>query len=137
MRIPILPVLVLMSSLPSFSQEKKAVMKYTASLSGQEMFQTWCATCHGTDAKGNGPAAAALKRAPPDLTQLSKQNHGKFPVERVRSFIDGTGTPSTPAHGAREMPVWGNALKAVGADPTAITYRVVTLASYVESLQVK
>ena len=137
MRIAIVTLVALMSSRPNFGQEKKTEMKYTASLSGQEMFQTWCATCHGIDGRGNGPTAAALKQTPPDLTQLKKQNHGKFPVERVRSYIDGTGAESTPAHGSREMPVWGNALKAVDAQPITITYRVVTLASYVESLQVK
>jgi len=71
------------------------------------------------------------------LTQLKKQNHGKFPTERVRSYIDGTATPSTPAHGSREMPVWGDALKALDPTPAAITYRVFALASYVESIQAK
>jgi mono/diheme cytochrome c family protein len=137
MRRGIFVVVFLISSLPSFGQEKRTEVKYTASLSGQDMFQTWCATCHGTDAKGNGPAAAALKKAPPDLTQLKKQNHGKFPTERVRSYVDGTATPSTPAHGSREMPVWGDALKALDPTPAAITYRVFALASYVESIQAK
>lgn len=41
-----------------------------AELSGKEMFKTYCATCHGEDARGHGPATAALKVAPPDLTLL-------------------------------------------------------------------
>jgi len=135
MRIAMLGVVVLVSALPNFAQEKKTEMKYTSSLSGQVMFQTWCATCHGTDAKGNGPTVAALKKAPPDLTQLTKENHGKFPTERVRGYIDGTGAASTPAHGSREMPVWGDALRGLDSSPGGITYRVVTLAAYVESLQ--
>jgi len=139
MRIAMLGVVILMSSLPVFGQEKgkKDEMKFTSSLSGQVMFETWCATCHGIDGKGKGPTASALKKAPPDLTQLSKENHGTFPTERVRGYIDGTGKASTPAHGSREMPVWGDALRQLDSTPGGITYRVVTLATYVESMQAK
>ena len=110
-------------------------VKVTPSLSGSEMFKTSCAVCHGADAKGGGPAAAALRKAPPDLTMLSKKNHGSFPTQRVRDFIDGKETVA--AHGTREMPMWGEEFKALGNDPAAIQYRVVTLATYIESLQIK
>jgi mono/diheme cytochrome c family protein len=125
----------------AFAQEKQAApnkdseIKFTFSLNGKEMFETWCATCHGVEGKGNGPAASLLKKAPADLSQLAKKNGGKFPVERVRSYIDGTS--NADAHGSREMPVWGSIFRRVDAAPQAITYRVYTLASYVESLQAK
>lgn len=35
---------------------------------GQALFAQNCATCHGAGAKGDGPAAASLKRRPADLT---------------------------------------------------------------------
>ena len=35
--------------------------------SGKQMFSSYCAVCHGADAKGNGPAASALKTPPADL----------------------------------------------------------------------
>ena len=67
------------------------------SVEGPELFRTYCAPCHGLDAKGHGPAAAALKTKPADLTVLSKTNGGQFPEERVRRFILGydvrTGLP--------------------------------------------
>jgi mono/diheme cytochrome c family protein len=35
---------------------------------GQQLFQTYCMVCHGTDGKGTGPAAKGLEHAPADLT---------------------------------------------------------------------
>ena len=46
---------------------------------GRAMFGEYCATCHGTEDKGNGPAAGALKKTPADLTLLAAHNGGKFP----------------------------------------------------------
>src|SRR5579872_7071818 len=81
-------------------------VKSTSPASGEEMFKTYCAVCHGTDGKGGGPAASALKVPPADLTQLSKKNGGKFPALKVMSAIRGEG--DLPAHGTKEMPVWGS-----------------------------
>ena len=39
----------------------------------QLTFSTMCATCHGTDGKGNGPAAAALNPKPRDYTDPAWQ----------------------------------------------------------------
>jgi len=46
----------------------------------QAMFSGYCAACHGLDGKGTGPAAAALKKAPADLTKISARNGGTFPA---------------------------------------------------------
>ncbi len=138
MRAITIVIFGLASSWAGLAQDKKnEPIPYTASLSGQEMFKTWCASCHGTDAKGNGPAASSLKKTPTNLTLLAKQSGGKFPTQRVRDYIDGTGQASPAAHGSREMPVWGDAFKQISASPTAITYRVTTLTTYIESLQGK
>ncbi|HET8823864.1 MAG TPA: cytochrome c, partial [Terriglobales bacterium] len=77
----------------------------TSAASGKEMYKSYCASCHGEIGKGNGPAAEALKTPPSDLTQLSKNNSGKFPTERVISILRGQATVT--AHGNRDMPVWG------------------------------
>jgi mono/diheme cytochrome c family protein len=135
MRIAVIVLLGVFSGLAGFGQEKKPDITYTASLSGPEMFKALCATCHGTSGKGDGPTAPALKKAPADLTVLSKKNGGKFPTERVRNYIDGTS--SAAAHGSREMPIWGDALKAIDASQAGITYRVTALATYIESIQAK
>lgn len=117
------------------SAKKEAAIPMTSSLDGSEMYKTWCASCHGISGKGDGPAASALKTRPADLTQLAKKNGGKFPTEKVRSYIDGTA--AVDAHGSREMPVWGTFLLRLGSDKGEITYRIVTLANYVLSLQTK
>ena len=43
-------------------------------ISGPLQFREYCASCHGMDAKGDGPVAASLKKKPADLTMLSKNN---------------------------------------------------------------
>jgi mono/diheme cytochrome c family protein len=72
---------------------------------GKSEFQSSCASCHGTDARGKGPVADQMKVPPPDLTTLAKRNNGAFPKDAVYETISGSKT--VPAHGIREMPVWG------------------------------
>ena len=72
---------------------------------GKSEFQSSCASCHGTDGKGNGPVSGQLKVAPSDLTILAKNNNGVFPTNAVYEIIYGSKT--VPAHGTREMPIWG------------------------------
>lgn len=73
---------------------------------GQLEYMASCATCHGPEGKGNGTFAAFLDVDMPDLTQLSKNNGGKFPVNRVYGIIDGREEIS--AHGTRYMTIWGS-----------------------------
>ena len=72
---------------------------------GQQAFNQYCASCHGTDAKGKGPVADTLKKEPADLTQISKKNGGDFDTGAVARMIDGQA--DVAGHGPREMPVWG------------------------------
>jgi len=39
-------------------------------ISGKILYERYCASCHGTEGKGDGPAAETLQPKPPDLTQL-------------------------------------------------------------------
>ena len=73
-------------------------------VAGEGVFQTFCAACHGADAKGNGPMTEVLTLIPPDLTQLSASNGGVFPVFDVLRQIDGR--DPMLAHGG-EMPLFG------------------------------
>lgn len=108
----------------------------TSAASGHEMYVNYCASCHGVDAKGNGPAAPALKTPPPDLTTLAQRNGGKFPSLRVRNILDEQET--VVAHGNKEMPVWGPVLRAVsGGNETIARMRIANLSRYLESLQQK
>jgi mono/diheme cytochrome c family protein len=111
-------------------------IKPTSAASGKEMYTSYCAVCHGTDGKGGGPVASALKTPPADLTMLSKNNGGKYPALKVASTI--RGGPSTPAHGSKEMPVWGPLFWGMSNGHEAeVQQRVANLTHYVESLQAK
>ena len=72
---------------------------------GKSEFQSSCASCHGTDGRGKGPVSEQLKVPPSDLTILAKNNDGVFPTNAVYETIFGLKT--IPAHGTREMPIWG------------------------------
>src|SRR5262245_9374746 len=71
---------------------------------GQQTYERACASCHGVDARGDGPVAPTLKVPPPDLTTLARRNGGVFPRDHVIAAV--TGTIPIPAHGTAEMPVW-------------------------------
>jgi mono/diheme cytochrome c family protein len=74
---------------------------------GQQEFQSYCATCHGPKAKGDGPSASFLRIKPTDLTQLSKHNGGTFPFVRTYEQIDGSSRTVVAGHGTSDMPIWG------------------------------
>ena len=122
-------------------QQSKPTVKHEAAAntspsSGKEMFMSYCAPCHGKDAKGDGPAAAALKQAPANLTQLAKLNGGKYPTDKVTSVL--RGQAHLMAHGDQEMPVWGPVFwRMSGGREEIVQMRIANLNRYIESLQGK
>ena len=81
------------------------------SYSGPQLYQRFCASCHGPQAYGDGPVAATLKVMVPDLTRIARrQQNGEFPEQRIREVVDGRAV--LPAHGLRDMQVWGYELEA-------------------------
>lgn len=123
------------SSMPAQNKPKGEMTPTTPEVAGQAMFRANCASCHGLDLKGGGPAAPALNSKPTDLTQLSKRNGGKFPLAMVERAIQGN--EFVLAHGTREMPVWGEAFRAVNRDEALVKIKVHNLALYIESMQEK
>jgi mono/diheme cytochrome c family protein len=99
------------------------------------MFKLYCASCHGLDAKGHGPAVPALKVPPPDLTLLSQKNHGKFPSAMVYTAI--RGDVSVFAHGSKDMPVWGVVFHEMASNEAQVAERMSNLSLYIQSLQQK
>lgn len=104
---------------------------------GSDVFKDYCAVCHGTTPKGDGPLADRMKRRPPDLTVLATQNGGVFPAEQVRKIIDGR--ESVPGHGGPDMPVWGRAFKGsrLGSSEESVKSVIDALVQHIESLQQK
>jgi len=74
---------------------------------GKQEYMDKCAVCHGQSGKGDGGVTGILKHAPTDLTVLSKNNGGVFPVDRIYQVIDGR--VFIMSHGDRDMPIWGKA----------------------------
>lgn len=122
-------------------QQSTAVMKKvpvhnTQAMAGKDLYREYCAVCHGTAGKGDGPAAGALKVPPSDLTQISKKNGGKFPEVQVQHTIKGEADEPI-AHGSRDMPVWGNIFRHMAANQDVGTVRVYNLMKYIEEIQAK
>ena len=104
------------------------------SLEGRDLYRAYCAACHGTDARGGGPAATSLKVKPPDLTKIAERHGGVFPLADIEKFISGEEVKAA-THGQREMPVWGPILGQVQRDLSFGRVRIRNLALYLESLQ--
>ena len=108
----------------------------TSATSGRQMYANYCAPCHGTDGRGQGPVASALKTPPPDLTLLSRTNHGKFPDTHIVSVLQYG--MEIPSHGTSQMPVWGPILGNMNqTNPQDRLLRISNLSRYLESIQMK
>ena len=105
------------------------------SLSGRDLFQFYCASCHGREGKGDGPIAASLKRQPPDLTTIASRHDGRFPTEEIERFVSGDASPA--AHGDREMPMWGPIFMSLEPHDRLTRIRIENIVAFVESLQAR
>ena len=122
------------------AQNKPGVAKgpapRTIAASGKQTYKQYCASCHGIDARGDGPAAFVLKTPPADLTTLAKRHEGKFPYEYVFDVLR-FGT-RVVAHGSSDMPIWGPIFGSMdNYDEVAVRKRIKDLSDYLASLQQK
>ncbi len=126
--VALLPGAASAQTKPAIKQEP---VKDISPTDGRGMFQSYCAPCHGTTGKGDGPAAVALTPKPANLTEFAKRRGGNF---SARDFEDKMqGVAMAPAHGSSAMPVWGPVFRQLGNEPI----RIANLRSYIETLQVK
>lgn len=106
-------------------------------LSGEALFQLACSECHGANATGNGPKAALLHEAVPNLTKIAARRGGRISDEELFRLIDGQA--DLGANPLREMPVWG--YEFFGDDPDdqiahrQATDRIVRIMKYLRSIQ--
>jgi mono/diheme cytochrome c family protein len=122
------------------AQDKAPVNKPPAAppavASGKQTYVEYCAACHGADGRGMGPAAAALKTPPADLTTLAKKHGGKFPEDYVATIVR-FGSP-VQAHGSADMPVWGPIFGVrENGNELALRRRIKDLCDYLATLQEK
>ena len=104
-------------------------------MSGEQLYTAYCASCHGVDGKGNGPAAPALRTKLPDLTLMARKKNGKFPEGDVFQVIKWGG--GIVGHGSKEMPVWGTAFRTLDHEEAEVNLRINSLIQYLESIQQK
>jgi mono/diheme cytochrome c family protein len=114
---------------------------------GKNEYLRSCASCHGETGKGDGPVAKSLPKPLGDLTKLSKNNNGVFPISRVYDVIDGR--MQVIMHGTREMPVWGDVFRSElmarvprqsispEVQDAMVRIRILMLIEYVSKLQDK
>lgn len=107
---------------------------------GRQLFQKFCSSCHGTQAKGDGPLSESLKPKPANLTKLSPNHGGSFPFWHAYRTIDGR--DHIPNHGTRDMPVFGIWFRIPDDEVSIETEwadqvrgRIWQLLSYLESIQ--
>jgi mono/diheme cytochrome c family protein len=116
---------------------KNVPIKPTSPASGSQMYASYCAACHGGNAKGTGPAVSALKLPPADLTLLSQKNGGKFPAAHVQSVL--RFGVENPAHGSEDMPIWGDLMTSLDTgsrnSDSVVTQRITNLVDYIKSIQ--
>ena len=103
------------------------------SVEGVDTYKAYCAVCHGSAAKGDGPAATALKKAPADLTTIAKRSSGKFSPTDVEAVI--MGQQVMASHGSRDMPIWGPVFQSLAPDSSVMKLRVANLVNYLKSIQ--
>jgi len=120
---------------PQEKRLKQVDIAYTAPTSGAEMYQNYCAACHGSQGKGDGPAAEFLKTWPPDLRTLAQRNQGKYPADHVAMTLR-LGTRSR-AHGTSDMPLWGGLFRTLDANQSLGELRIHNLTTFIESIQQK
>lgn len=105
--------------------------------SGEKMYSSYCAVCHGASGTGNGPAAQAMKVPPANLTTLSQRNKGEFPAKHVVSVLK-FGVEN-PAHGTAVMPIWGDLMLTLHPSSqdaaTLVNQRIFSLTEYLKKIQ--
>lgn len=142
MRTSMLAIAVLLS-LGSWGADQQTTIhqvpiKRASWASGQQMYHEYCAACHGVAGNGDGPAAAACKSKPADLTALAKHNGGKFPYSRFYAVLQFGSLLPTPAHGSSDMPIWLPLFYSLDESHKAVAQqRMHNIASYIASLQSK
>lgn len=109
---------------------KMEAARPTSSSDGAQMFSSYCAACHGKLGRGDGPAAAALKVKPADLTQLKKNHGGTYSNKDFEEKINGMAMSS--AHGSTDMPIWGPIFREIGGSPEL---RIFNLKKYIDAMQ--
>jgi len=126
---------VSVAAVPAFATPDGAERSVLAE-AGRIEYLHYCASCHGSLGRGDGPVGLMLRRRPADLTKIAAQRGAAFPAGEIAAYIDGR--TSVTAHGTREMPVWGTRL-GEGIQPDTAEEvtrgRIAFLVEYLKTIQ--
>jgi mono/diheme cytochrome c family protein len=122
--------LTALSAVPVLAQDARV---------GAEIYRSHCATCHGIEARGDGPMAEILAIDTPGLRGLAAANDGEFPLLRVMRQIDGR--DPMLAHGG-VMPLFGDyfegntvAVQGPGGQPILTSQTIADLTAWLAMIQ--
>ena len=124
-----------LTSVPAFAAASQAGPDSDKAFNGAPTYRVYCGSCHGKEAKGDGPLAKDLRVQPANLTELSMRNDGAFPFEMVIETINHG--RSVRAHGSQDMPAWGDAFEMTEQSEAAAKAKMEELAHFLWSLQKK
>lgn len=99
---------------------------------GKSLYRSYCQSCHGETARGDGPVAQYLVLPPADLTRIAARRGGIFPAKEIHRIIDGR--KEVRVHGTSDMPVWGDIFQQ-GWPPKETREKIQNLVAYLETLQ--
>ncbi len=104
-------------------------------VAGRSTFRTYCTSCHGPEAKGDGPLAEYLDPKPANLRQIAQREGGDFPAETMHQVVDGR--KKVRGHGSKDMPVWGDAFLKTDSTPdeASAQKRISQLVTFLASIQ--
>jgi len=130
-------VVALAASTPATAPAQQTSEAVLDGNDGASLFKTYCASCHGKEARGDGPLSRNLRISPADLTRIAKRNKGEFDEDRIHRIIDGR--EPVKGHGDSDMPIWGDAFKRSGGgyDEKAIKARIDALVGHLKTIQAK
>lgn len=140
LRIGLLAIVTLLI-VPVFGSAQQTAPDQAFQVSkGRVTYRVYCINCHGAKAKGDGNLAELLTVKVTDLTQLKKENDGKYAANDVAKAIDGRA--QVLGHGMKEMPVWGDVFQTSVAEPTPdaageerARAKIQELVAYLETIQ--
>ena len=114
-----------------------SAQEYKQTTTGREVFRTYCASCHGETARGDGPLASSMRRKPANLTEIAKRNGGQYPADLVFRTIDGQ--QPVRGHGGPDMPVWGDVFTRSrdAGDAERVKAVIQSLVEYLDSIQLR
>ena len=118
---------LLVAGAPADKPDKDAAAK------GRTTFGRYCVSCHGAQARGDGPLAKDLRVPVPDLTTLAARSGGTYPFDRVVRIV--TKGSEVRGHGTDDMPAWGAAFRRTDGIETFVDEAIRNVAQYLWSVQ--